>query len=84
MDIKKLDAANRLSAKLEAENKELNRLKRIINNMNWHRLNLEISEYGHKSEYISLPDDLSLLIVTKLIERKEKEIQEIEKEIEEL
>lgn len=84
MDIKKLDVANRLSAKLEAENNKLNRLKRIIKNMNWHILNLEISEYGHKNEYISLPDDLSLLIVTKLIERKEKEIQEIEKEIEEL
>ncbi len=84
MDINKLEEANRLSGKLEARNKILNRLKNIIKNFNWHRLNLEISEYGHKSEYISLPDDLSLLIVTKLIERKEKEIQEIEKEIEEL
>ncbi len=84
MDIKKLKEANRIASQIKSEKEELDKLKEIINNTNYYRLSLEISNYGHNCEYISISKEQTSIIVKKLIETKEKELQELEKKMEEL
>lgn len=84
MDINKLEEANRIASQIKSMTAELDNLKRIIHNTNYYRLSIEITDYSNESKYIPLNKDQTLWIVKNLIETKEKELQELEKKMEEL
>lgn len=84
MDINKLEEANRIASQIKSMTAELDNLKRIIHNTNYYRLSIEISTYSNECKYIPLNKDQTLWIVKNLIETKEKELQELEKKMEEL
>lgn len=84
MDINKLEEANRIASQIKSMTAELDNLKRIIHNTNYYRLSIEITDHSNEIKYIPLNKDQTLWIVKNLIETKEKELQELEKKMEEL